>query len=116
MSSLQNRNVFHLPFNAHSTPVVLRDNLASNAPSLSRTGAHTPRSLFHTSNAALAHLKALGPRLTPAQRESIALLQKHESAVGSWDGSTADVTTAQAKRSFCHDDTVLQRRASFKLV
>ena len=116
MSSLSNRNVFQLPLNVQRTPVVLHGGEASNAPVLSDSQAEVPSSLRFASNPALAHLKALGSRLTSAQRKSISLLQQYESAHGFACDTPAQLETAEVKSLPSHSQCALQRRATFKLV
>jgi len=116
MSSLSNRNVFQLPLNVQRTPVALHRTEASNASSLFTSQTDNSRPPRFASNAALAHLKALGPRLTSAQRTSIALLQEHESAQGFDENGAVQVDATKAMPSFSNGESALQRRASFKLV
>jgi len=98
----KNSNVIQLPLDAHCMSSASNHGEAFNDASLSYSSENSPKSLRLTSNSALAHLKALGPRLTSAQRKSIALLQAHE-LVGS--------------RSIASNEEVAQiRRSKFTLV
>ena len=116
MSLLLNRNVVQLPLAIHRAPVLPNRSEASNASSVSNSESGTSKPARFASNPALAHLKALGPRLTSAQRKSIALLQEHEAVQGFTVDSANQSDTAESKPSICSEEAALRRRASFTLV
>ncbi len=116
MSLLQNRNVIQLSLSGHSSQAAISRFDAANSSALSVSATDSPRSLRFAANPALAHLKAQSPRLTAAQRKSIALLQEHEATSGLDDQRVGLLDPIQGPRVFSAGETVLQRRANFKVV
>ncbi len=116
MSLLLNRNVVQLSLASHRAPVLPNRNEASSGSFVSNVESGTAKSTRFASNPALAHLKALGPRLTSAQRKSIALLEKHGAPLGFTADNVGQSDSAEYEPSTCSEKVALQRRASFMLV